>query len=901
MNHERSPSMSIPKGYTKIVYRTDMEVTIFTNFDVTTTHWYKMIDESYDITQVSSIEPKWTIDLPRKEIKKFNPLITASGLAVTNMDSEDSVTIYAVLNKIPSIDFYTENQLFSNKVGSEMKDLAMKIETKTSSNGRINRNSGIQYGGGVDTNVVNSILSRLKIKFDIEITSQLKWEDSDDIDCRVFIPLPENFNPFTEIGYDFTVFTDSEDVLQDISDNGIKGLEIEKVVQTNYSIWRKYQPFEIKGPTRLSEDEAMQSLLEIINNYLSENLNVDKQEQILKITENSDSEKIELYLPIQQHRDQLLPSNVGEGNNRYMIHIQSDSEEELERLSSHFQELGYLVKADLIDDDSVIQHHSETGNALGDSIQQFDNYLTKYSILHDPVLIENKKLHSNAMKLVLPTKKRPVQKKVSGISTFKLRYTENNTKDKLLKKIKNIGYEKIRIDDDWESGVYQITFGGMKIDQIVLLNTIFKKIFDIPDAEKSTFVKQWDDSDKDVTLYIPEKYKISASSIDDDSITQWLEMENRDSTRPYIRIEAGESVRIGETLLNLYENKLNDRSPPDADQFSLYCIDQATANTLNIVGSNVATNEPCLLEGETATSKTSIILFLAHLIQQPVTRINLNGQTDTGELIGRYVPNDSEDSNVQWVWENGEIIKAMKYGWWVILDEVNLAEPQILERLNSLLEKTPTLKATETSPAIEYGGSSGELVHPSFRIFATMNPAEYSGRIALSPAYKDRWTGYAYVPLASEMDILHMLNMWVFGETPPVNVDGVQYDGKQVNIPLSNLHELSKSLDVKDLIARVARSHYTLSKLASTDNSKGISMSRKERPVFSRRLLTRFMTYLDENIRPESNVGELSRVVRLGLVRYYIRRVHSEEDLSIISETLDGQGIGPNVWNLWTE
>ena len=61
------------------------------------------------------------------------------------------------------------------------------------------------------------------------------------------------------------------------------------------------------------------------------------------------------------------------------------------------------------------------------------------------------------------------------------------------------------------------------------------------------------------------------------------------------------------------------------------------------------------------------------------------------------------------------------------------------------------------------------------------------------------------------------------------------------------------------------------------------------------------MTFLDENIRPEADVKELSRVVRLGLVRYYIRRVHSEEDLSIISETLDGQGIGPNVWNLWTD
>ena len=255
----------------------------------------------------------------------------------------------------------------------------------------------------------------------------------------------------------------------------------------------------------------------------------------------------------------------------------------------------------------------------------------------------------------------------------------------------------------------------------------------------------------------------------------------------------------------------------------------------------------------------------------------MNGQTDTGELIGRYVPNDAENSNVQWVWENGEILKAMKYGWWVILDEVNLAEPQILERLNSLLENPPKLNATEKTPPIEFGGATGELVHPSFRIFATMNPAEYSGRNAMSPAYKDRWTGYSYVPLSNEKDILHMLNMWVFGETPPVNVDGIQYDGRSVNIPLANLHELSKSLDVKDLIARIARTHHTLSRLASIENSKGISMGRKERPVFSRRLLTRFMTYLDDHIIAESDVNEISRIVRLGLVRYYIRRVHSRK------------------------
>lgn len=876
-----------------------MEVTIFTNFDVSTTHWYNLFDESYEVTTIlnQSSEPKWTIELPRKELKKLKPMIAESNFDVSF--GKDAITIYAVLKKNPKIKFYSTNSMFSKKVASEMEDLGIEIISNTTRKRSINK--GIQYYGGVDINIVNTILSRLKIKFDLEISSERKGSDIDDTDCWVYMPLPENFNPLAEIGFNFTVYVDSEDVFQDISENGIEELEIKKLEVIDHSIWEEYQPFELRGPVGLLEDETIQSSIEDITNYLGERLNVNKQEQILELSEKSNIEQIELYLPIQQYKDKLLPSNVGEGNNRYMMHIQSDSKDELERVSSHFQDEGYLIKTELIDCGSVIQHHYGREMSLDNSIQHLEDYITKFSIPQEKVLIRNGYLHKYAMKLIFPTKKSHAQKKVSGIRNLEVRYSENGTMDKLSQKLRAIGCSQLTINDDDKCDDLMIKFGGMKIDQILLLFSIIKKVFDIPENEKTIFQKIWDDYDQDITITIPEKYNISASSIEDDSITQWLEIDNLDSTRPYIHIEAGESVRIGETVLNMYENKLNSRSPPDADQFSLYCLDQATANTLNIVGSNVATNEPCLLEGETATSKTSIILFLAHLIQQPVTRINLNGQTDTGELIGRYVPNDSEDSNAQWVWENGEIIKAMKYGWWVILDEVNLAEPQILERLNSLLEKTPTLKATETSPAIEYGGSSGELVHPSFRIFATMNPAEYSGRIALSPAYKDRWTGYSYVPLASEMDILHMLNMWVFGETPPVNVDGIQYDGKQVNIPLSNLHDLSKSLDVNDLIARVARSHYTLSKLASTDNSKGISMSRKERPVFSRRLLTRFMTYLDENIRPESDVGEISRIVRLGLVRYYIRRVHSEEDLSIISETLDGQGIGPNVWNLWTE
>ena len=875
-----------------------MDVTIFTNFNVSETNWYNMIDESYEITTIQSSEQKWQIDLPRKVLKKLKPLISSSNLTV-NLVSDNSITIYAVINKIPVISFRSTNKLFAKKVAAEMPDLGEDITIRSCADRK--SNNGILYGGGVDTKVVESIISRIKLKFDFEITSTLQWESNTDRDCHVYIPVPENFNSLEGIDLKFDVQTDSDNVNQDISANGIDGLEIGSVGTLVHSIWEKYQPFEIQGPPGFKEDEMGQSLIEIAENYLYENLNVDKALQTLKVVEDDDCEQIKLYLPIQQYRDQLLPSNVGEDNNRYMIHIQSDSEKELDRLRTHFSNLGYIVKAEMTVGESVRQYFSRGGTSVGESIEHFDDYISKFATEHDRVLIRKGGLHRKAVRVVLPTKTSNAVKKVSGINNFYIYYFDNNTKDKLLSKIRTIGYNDVDVDDDEKNRKFMITFGGIDIRQIMLLDSMFRKIFDIPESENTIFDNCWSDNDDDVTIYIPKKYNISVSSIDGDSITQWLEMENEDSIQPYIEVEAGESVRIGETVLNMYENSQNNRSPPNADQFSLYCVDQATANTLNIVASNVASGEPCLLEGETATSKTSIILFLAHLIGQPVVRINLNGQTDTGELIGRYVPNDSEESNVQWIWENGEIIEAMKYGWWVILDEVNLAEPQILERLNSLLENPPVLTATEKSPTIEFGGSAGEPVHPSFRIFATMNPAEYSGRVALSPAYKDRWTGYSYVPLATEMDILHMLNMWVFGKTPPVNVDGVSYVGKWVDIPLSNLNELSETLDVEDFIVRVARSHHTLSILASTENSKGISMSRKERPVFSRRLLTRFMTYIDENVNPELDVSELSRIVRLGLVRYYIRRVHSEEDLSIISETLDGQGMGPNVWNLWTE
>jgi len=330
----------------------------------------------------------------------------------------------------------------------------------------------------------------------------------------------------------------------------------------------------------------------------------------------------------------------------------------------------------------------------------------------------------------------------------------------------------------------------------------------------------------------------------------------------------------------------------------LYCLDENTAGILHDVATCVSTKEPCLLEGETATSKTSIIRYLAFLLQQPVKRINLNGQTDSGELIGRYVPDDDENSDKNWRWEHGDIVKAMINGWWVILDEVNLAEPQILERLNSLLENPPSLTITERSPAIEYGTSPENSIHSDFRIFATMNPAEYAGRSAFSPAYKDRWTGYSFVEMPQEEHYRHMLNMWVYGVSPRVSVLGREFAGQtEMAPPLTSLGNLQ--VDLEQFLNRLARFHYAMSVASNKEGKSALGGGRKEKVVFSRRVITRFMQFFDEQVNSDSSTEDVIRAIKLGLRRYYLDRVRDPEDKILMIKHLDDLGIGVRNWMLW--
>lgn len=92
----------------------------------------------------------------------------------------------------------------------------------------------------------------------------------------------------------------------------------------------------------------------------------------------------------------------------------------------------------------------------------------------------------------------------------------------------------------------------------------------------------------------------------------------------------------------------------------------------------------------------------------------------------------------------------MRRGYWLILDELNLAPTEVLEALNRVLDDNRELFVTETQTVIK--------AHPGFQLFATQNPTGlYGGRKELSRAFRNRFVELhiSQIPPDELTEILH--------------------------------------------------------------------------------------------------------------------------------------------------
>mgnify|MGYP000718920090 CR=1 FL=1 len=134
--------------------------------------------------------------------------------------------------------------------------------------------------------------------------------------------------------------------------------------------------------------------------------------------------------------------------------------------------------------------------------------------------------------------------------------------------------------------------------------------------------------------------------------------------------------------------------------------------------------------------QTAVVRQKAELNSTCLVRINCSGDTTVEQLFVCVMPRYINNRRT-FDWVQGVLLRALLAGHWILLDEINLLPPHVLEAL------MPLLDGSAAKNGFSVPGQSGlpPVSLKNIRIFATMNPAaEGGGRSSLSRSFKNLFT-----------------------------------------------------------------------------------------------------------------------------------------------------------------
>ena len=157
---------------------------------------------------------------------------------------------------------------------------------------------------------------------------------------------------------------------------------------------------------------------------------------------------------------------------------------------------------------------------------------------------------------------------------------------------------------------------------------------------------------------------------------------------------------------------------------------------------SLLSGKPLLIVGETGGAKTGLAKHMAGEMLRRLGRpdeipefVSGSGELNTYQLMGKADLLSDEDGNSVTDFVEGPMVRAMREGRPIIIDEVNSIDPILLKRLNEILLKRPG-----DEYQIQEDSGMKVTVAPGFCIITTMNEKShrYKGVESLGADFLDR-------------------------------------------------------------------------------------------------------------------------------------------------------------------
>lgn len=207
---------------------------------------------------------------------------------------------------------------------------------------------------------------------------------------------------------------------------------------------------------------------------------------------------------------------------------------------------------------------------------------------------------------------------------------------------------------------------------------------------------------------------------------------------------------------------------------------------------SIVLKKPVLLKGPSGAGKTKLAQSVSHYFKQPMHSVNCSVDLDAESLLGfKTIVQKDGETVIDFV--EGPVVKAMKKGHILYIDEINMAKPETLPILHSVLDHRRML----TNPF------TGEVIHAheDFTVISAINEG-YVGTSPMNEALKNRFISFS-VPYLSGTELRKVMEA-AFPEASSQLIDTIMNIGNDLKKQVMNGLLSDEAASIRSLLDAIS-------------------------------------------------------------------------------------------------